>query len=489
MALQQLTDSLSIKIFQTASAAISQFDYPPYVYMYPPRTAFHNLNFPPDTYSLWSNVDVKTNDLGLYVHIPFCKSKCSFCNLFSIPLPSLPTALKYTRVLCTEIEKMARACRSYSLSTVYIGGGTPSLLPLSYIEDICSTIRNFFQLSKDIEFAIEANPQDVNLEWAKGIRALGFERVNLGTQTFNDSELNSINRPYYLNTNQSAVRSLKIAGLKNISIDLIYGLPDQSEDKWEESVKKALSETPDTISIYSLSRRPNTQYGELSLEKFVNFKERYTLYEISRSLILGDGYKQVTNVRFTTLKCNSYRQQEDHWFSVPILGVGCGAQTYGSHWDYIICSDFDNWKNAVLNYIETKADPYANIFRGYHLEYAERIRKYAILSLHDLSFAKFNDLFGLSALEILGPWFNAFCELELGEIQKERFKLNKQGFKYRDILCRTIFSEKAIVLENAPEQLLFNTKIDYADLTKVSDNYLALAIPNPTVEYVNNFHQ
>ena len=463
--------NISSLITKTISSAISEYDYPPYAYMYPPRTSFHDLEIPLDIHCVWQNKNNISKELGLYVHIPFCKKKCSFCNLFSVKLPSEEIAFRYVQILCSEIQRMGEVCKKYTLSTVYIGGGTPSILPLSSIVNICKTIKKSFQLAKDIEFAIEANPQDVNLDWAKGIKDVGIERVNLGTQTFDNFELHSINRQYGLNTNISAVKALKLAGIQNVSIDLIYGLPNQTKAKWKQSVEIALSEEPNTVSIYSLSRRPNTIYGRVDIDNFVSFKKRYLQYEIARSLLLRKGYKQVTNVRFTTLQRYSYKQQEDHWLSIPILGVGCGAQTYGNEWDYIICSDFKNWENAIRNYINTDAATNLNIFRGYHLDFFERIRKFAVLSIHNFSLSYFKKLFGIPALYLLSPWFKSFEELDLGTFINNKFILNKIGFKFRDILCRTMFSEKALKYENATESLLYETNIDYLTLSKVTDAF------------------
>jgi len=192
---------------------------------------------------------------SLYIHIPFCVKKCSYCDFFSVPYDA-SSAHAYTDALCKELYLKSKS--AHRLKTVYIGGGTPSLLPDKCFSRIFSCLGDNFQISHDAEISVEANPGTLNESKVNLLLSLGVNRMSLGVQSFNDDELNVLGR---IHTADDALRSLGLirnAGLQNYSLDLIYGIPGQSMDSWRESILKAVDCSPMHISTYELTLEKGT---------------------------------------------------------------------------------------------------------------------------------------------------------------------------------------------------------------------------------------
>jgi oxygen-independent coproporphyrinogen-3 oxidase len=209
---------------------------------------------------------------SLYIHIPFCLKKCSYCDFFSVPYDA-SSAHAYTDALCKELYLKSKI--AHRLTTVYIGGGTPSLLPDKCFSQIFSCLGDNFQISHDAEISVEANPGTLNESKVNLLLSLGVNRMSLGVQSFNDDELNVLGR---IHTADDALRSLGLirnAGLQNYSLDLIYGIPGQSMDSWRESIVKAVDCSPMHISTYELTLEEGTPlYALIKLQANEQFSYR-----------------------------------------------------------------------------------------------------------------------------------------------------------------------------------------------------------------------
>lgn len=192
---------------------------------------------------------------SLYIHIPFCVKKCAYCDFFSVPYDE-SSALAYTDALCRELY--LKSDSAAELKTVFIGGGTPSLLPDTCFGHLFSCLKDNFQISPDAEITVEANPGTLNQSKVNLLLSLGVNRMSLGVQSFNDDELKVLGR---IHTADDALRSLGIlknSGLHNYSIDLMYGIPGQSINSWRESISKAVECSPKHISTYELTLEEGT---------------------------------------------------------------------------------------------------------------------------------------------------------------------------------------------------------------------------------------
>ena len=202
--------------------------------------------------------------LGIYVHIPFCRSKCQYCDFYSLSEKNERMMDDYLRAICTHIREAGPLAPSYRVDTIYFGGGTPSLFGAEGLGTILNTIRKSFDVDGNAEITFEANPDSVDMKLLRRLRAEGFNRVSLGIQSDNDAILREIGRPHSYRQAVSAVQNIRKAGFKNLSVDLMYGLPGQDLEGWKRTVENVLKLQPEHISCYGLqplhSSAPNHHF-------------------------------------------------------------------------------------------------------------------------------------------------------------------------------------------------------------------------------------
>ena len=201
------------------------------------------------------------NALGIYVHIPFCRAKCSYCAFVS-QVCDRSVQQSYVAALCREIAA-AGGDFSVPADTVFFGGGTPTLLPTSDLAQILQALRAKFSLAENAEISLEANPGTVDFDSLKGLRQAGFNRLSLGVQSFDDQVLRGIGRIHRAEEAAQAVGMARSAGFENISMDLMFGLPRQSMDSWRDTLARAVSLEPDHISAYGLKLEEETPLAAL----------------------------------------------------------------------------------------------------------------------------------------------------------------------------------------------------------------------------------
>ncbi|MEN6490122.1 MAG: coproporphyrinogen-III oxidase family protein, partial [Smithella sp.] len=186
---------------------------------------------------------------GIYIHVPFCLSKCAYCSFYSIESISLiPDYL-------TALQKEIKFYRKYfdSFDTIYIGGGTPSLLKTEQLANILSSIHKTYQITADAEITLEANPGDISLEYLKTLKGIGINRLNIGVQSFNDKLLKFLGRRHSAKEALAAIIASRQAGFDNLGIDLIYGVHGSGIKSWENTLQKAIAPAPEHICCYQLS--------------------------------------------------------------------------------------------------------------------------------------------------------------------------------------------------------------------------------------------
>ena len=193
---------------------------------------------------------------GLYIHIPFCKSRCIYCGFYSTTLSSTWQD-RYVDALCQEMEM-----RSGEVSTIYLGGGTPSLLSAENLRRLFAAIHQHYDCSQLRELTIECNPDDVTLPFVAVLPQLGINRVSLGAQTFSDDRLRFLHRRHTAHQVDEAIALLRQAGIRNISLDLMFGFPNQTLDEWDEDIAHAIALQPEHISAYSLMYEEGTPLFE-----------------------------------------------------------------------------------------------------------------------------------------------------------------------------------------------------------------------------------
>lgn len=199
---------------------------------------------------------------GIYIHIPFCKAKCIYCDFYSVAGQDERTE-QFINSLISEIERCPIDTTNWTFDTIFIGGGTPSLLNANHIEKIISTLHNKYDLSNVMEFTIEANPGEAPKEKLKDFYSLGIDRISIGVQSFKPKLLQFLSRIHSVEDVFKTFQSARDAGVKNINCDLIYNIPNQSIKDWEEDLETLLKLNPEHISAYSLTVEHDTKLFEL----------------------------------------------------------------------------------------------------------------------------------------------------------------------------------------------------------------------------------
>lgn len=268
---------------------------------------------------------------GLYIHIPFCKSRCIYCGFYSTTAFELRQ--QYTDALCREIADRA----SDSIGTIYLGGGTPSQLTLPQLHQIFDTIYKYNKVEKDAEVTIEVNPDDVTEELAAALPALSVNRVSMGAQTFDDERLAFLHRRHTSRQVGEAIDRLRKAGISNISIDLMYGFPEENLTSWQQDISTALSLDVEHLSAYCLMIEEGTPLYRMQIPPIDEELER-TMYELLMDRLEAAGYEhyEISNWGLSPRplqrerESRSYRSRHNssYWNQTPYIGIGAAAHSY-----------------------------------------------------------------------------------------------------------------------------------------------------------------
>ncbi len=267
--------------------------------------------------------------VGVYVHIPFCASRCSYCDFFST-LQLADAGTSYVEAVVAEARLRRGELCGAQVKTLYLGGGTPSQLPLSLLSRLVDGLRDALDLSAVEEFTVEANPDDVTPEWCAAVAALGVNRVSMGVQSFEDPILRLIGRRHTARQAMDAVANLRKAGISNISIDLIFGLPGQTVASWTASVEQAIALKPQHISAYGLTYEEGTRlWHQRERGEVVEVPEEQCLemYRVLVDELQAAGYEHYEISNFALPDYHS-RHNSSYWDDTPYLGLGAAAHSY-----------------------------------------------------------------------------------------------------------------------------------------------------------------
>lgn len=265
---------------------------------------------------------------GLYLHIPFCKQACHYCDFhFST---SIRLKNRLVDALCKEIELQKSFIPTNTLSSIYFGGGTPSILSESDLKAIFSAIHTQFQVEKNAEITLEANPDDIDTEKLKVWKSLGINRLSMGIQSFRESDLRLMNRAHTASEAHKAIDIARSSGIYDITIDLMYGLPNQSLADWQENLNYFVELKIPHLSAYCLTVEKGTHLARLVRDKKVQVADD----ELARaqfnsllSTLKENGYEQYEISNFC-LPGHEARHNSSYWKSKPYLGIGPSAHSY-----------------------------------------------------------------------------------------------------------------------------------------------------------------
>lgn len=266
---------------------------------------------------------------GLYLHIPFCLSKCRYCSFNSRPSPGREGLKRYTAALAVEIDRLADR-RKPLIDTVYFGGGTPAILESNDFAALFSSLRSRLDLDSHTEITVEANPGSLDRRRAETLLSLGVNRISLGIQSFSDSLLRRLGRGHTASAAAEAFRLLRETGFGNIGLDLIYGLPGQDLAGWEASLDRALALRPEHLSLYGLSVEEGTPFAEEEKRGRLDLpaeEEVIAMYRAAGRRAGEAGYEHY-EISNWSLPGFQSRHNRNCWTMEEYYGAGAGAHSF-----------------------------------------------------------------------------------------------------------------------------------------------------------------
>lgn len=274
----------------------------------------------------------KLKPLSIYVHIPFCLSKCAYCHFYSLPQKKwdIETHDKYVAKICKEIAKAQIESADYLVETIYFGGGTPTTLSIANIKSIVSSIKSKFNLVNSPEISIEVNPGTVNAAYLKKLYELGFNRISIGAQAYQDRLLKMMGRVHDMNDTVHTMKWAIEAGFQNINIDLIFGYPTQTMQEWKETIEYFSTAPITHISCYSLEIHEKTPLRKSLTNNELNLPndslDRQMYHYASRSLTKkGFEHYEISNFAKPGYQCV---HNLNFWEGKEYLGIGDSAESY-----------------------------------------------------------------------------------------------------------------------------------------------------------------
>jgi oxygen-independent coproporphyrinogen-3 oxidase len=362
---------------------------------------------------------------GIYIHIPFCSSRCSYCD-FATGMYSAPLAERYVLSLVAEIGSWREVESPETVDTIYFGGGTPSLLAPTQLDTLLNAVHKRFAVAANAEVSLEINPGSVTPETLAAFRSLGINRASFGAQTFDDSELARLGRSHTSDDTRQTFRYLRDAGFDNVSFDLIAGLPGQTMDGWRRNLDEAFALRPEHLSFYLLEVHQGTPLAshiKSGLQPKPDEDLAAEMYEVMLDRAVGAGYEhyEISNL---CLPHHESRHNTKYWTAAPYYGFGCSAHSYDGL--------FRRWQNEreVVRYIETIEADRLPIVEETRLTNADRQAEAVFLGLRMMqgfSFAEYRRVCGADLRDKHEHDLARFREAGLIECSGDLLRLTRAG--------------------------------------------------------------
>ena len=321
---------------------------------------------------------------GIYIHIPFCNKKCYYCDFYSIT--NLKNKDYFIKALIKEISLKKNYLKNNKITTLYFGGGTPTILNISDLKKIINKIHKTFDLSKLKEFTIEANPENLTKDYINKIKQLGVNRISIGVQSFFDDDLKLMNRNHTGKQANKAIENILQSDIKNFSIDLIYGLPNSDIKKWEQNILTAIKYNPLHISAYHLTYEPKTVfYKYIKNKKITPVTENLSIeqYNLLTQILKENKFEHYEISNFAKQKKYSLHNT-NYWKNKKYLGLGPSAHSFNKtsrQWNISDISKYIEFVNKNKIFYEKEI-----------LSDKDKFNDYIITKLRTKWGIKYNDL-------------------------------------------------------------------------------------------------
>ncbi|SEP08130.1 STM4012 family radical SAM protein [Paenibacillus sp. OK076] len=415
--------------------------YRSYLYSYPHKTAYRELNPPLPLGPLWEREDTET--YFLYMHIPFCAARCGFCNLFTLPDRRDDTHVRYVDALERQAKQWAPLTSRRPYSRFAIGGGTPTLLneiQLNRLFDIAEQVMGLDPTQASI--SVETSPDTVTEAKLAIMKERSVDRVSMGIQSFIEAEASAIYRPQKPQEVERALEKLTQYEFPLLNLDLIYGLPGQTVESWLYSLERVLSYEPGEIFIYPLYTRENTIVKPDDIQR-QGPDIRMELYKAARETLKSRGYVQYSMRRFAKEQSSSgskellpYSCQEE-----GMVGLGCGARSYTSevHYASKYGVSYKATQSIIADYVATERYDVADY--GIILSREEQKRRFilkALLHREGLALSDYDERFGTGVLSDYG-WLSELLSEGMAELKQDDkgnqvLRLTEEGLGYSDAI-------------------------------------------------------
>ncbi len=370
-------------------------------------------------------------ELGIYVHIPFCKQKCLYCDFISFSNKQEKYE-KYIQKLLKEIENEEQLLLTYQITTIYIGGGTPSIIDSKYIEQIMQTIKRVAKLKtlENIEITIEVNPGTITKQKLEAYKNCGINRLSIGLQTTNDILLKKIGRIHSYTEFLDTYKIARNIGFENINVDLMIGLPNQTIENIKESVEEIIKLKPEHISVYSLILEENTPMERMVEDKKLILptdEEERTQYHYVKNILELQGYKHYEISNFA-LPYKQSKHNMNCWKQKEYIGFGVASHSYINKKRYSNTENLDEYIQKDIKQIRT-------IHEIQDIEAQEK--EYMMLGLRTIEgiqISKFKEKFGKNPLFLFQKEIKKLVEQGLLEVDLDRIFLTLKGLDLANIV-------------------------------------------------------
>jgi len=372
---------------------------------------------------------------GIYIHIPYCKSKCNYCDFYSVIRK--PDVDGFRDIVILELSMRVNYMASHKVDTVYFGGGTPSLLPPSWYVSVLKHIRERFSVDPMAEITLEANPDDLDQDLLLDLKGIGINRLSIGIQSFVDEHLTLMNRRHDAGQAERSVRLASGAGFGHISLDLIYGIPGMTIGQWEENVRKAISLPVDHISAYHLSIEPGTRFSawkRKGILKEISDDSSFEQYELLRKILEDSGFRHYEISNFFRDEGIS-RHNSKYWTGEPYLGIGPSAHSFNGRERNWNPSSLKKW----ITQVTCREDPEGEVLTPW-MRRNETIMV-GLRTDDGLDLTKFRRIFGMKEQVLLLE--QAQPHIDLGDLMLtgDRLLFNRAAWFWSDGILADLFSE------------------------------------------------
>ena len=368
---------------------------------------------------------------GIYIHIPFCKTRCAYCDFYSTTHEAWKQ--QYVDAVCKELVQRKDYLKGETVDTIYMGGGTPSQLSIAQLNALFATIEAHFPLSKHPEITIEVNPDDVSDSYAEGLKQTPVNRISMGIQTFDDATLRILNRRHTEQIARMATMRLREKGFQNISIDLMYGLPGETIEQWENDLQQAIALNVEHISAYHLTYEEGTPlYRMLQKGMVSEVSEEHSLmcFNTLIDTLQQAGFQHYEISNFCKPGKHS-RHNSSYWQGIAYLGCGAAAHSFDGASRQWNIADIKNYIKGI-----EKDEPCYEIEA---LDNATRYNEYIMTGLrtsHGISIEEVAARYGQPLADTCQK--SATPHLESGKLitEENRIKLSREGIFVSDaIIC------------------------------------------------------